>query len=201
MKRAWKKLNTNTDEQNASSLPTDQAGIRPLKINFIRMKTIVKRSLLGASIIVICLSSPNLWAQAPPLPFEIAKCQDFFGMVENGNLNEVKTCLHKTPKLIQKRNLNGNTPLMAASEAGQVKMVAFLLKNGASVNEVNANGERPIHLAAKAGNLEIVMFLIECGADFLCKTNYGNSPLQYAAANGNTDIVSYFEKLEISFYF
>jgi ankyrin repeat protein len=165
------------------------------------MKTTLKRSLLGAFIITIQLSCHNLWAQAPPLPFEFAICQDFFGMVENGNLTEVNSCLQKKPELIQKRNLNGKTPLMTAAEAGQVKMVAYLLENGAFVDEVNSKGEMAIHLAAKTGNLETVMELIDHGADFLSKTNEGNSPLHYAAASGNTELVSYFEKLEISFYF
>ncbi len=57
------------------------------------------------------------------------------------------------------------SPLMAASEAGQVKIAAYLISKGARVDEVGFEGRSALGHAAGAGKLDCVRALLDAGAD------------------------------------
>ncbi len=58
-----------------------------------------------------------------------------------------------------------NTALLAASAAGQMKLVKMLLKSGANINaEHKGSKETPIYNAVNIGDLEMVKYLVEQGA-------------------------------------
>src|SRR5262245_46129237 len=69
--------------------------------------------------------------------------------------------------LVQAQNPDdGLTPLMRASEAGNVDDVRRLLKAGANVNEpIGSLGITALTVAAARGHLEVVKLLLNAGAD------------------------------------
>ena len=89
---------------------------------------------------------------------------------------------------INTTNKEGQTPLLAACEQGNIEIATLLMKNGAQINATN-KGERPLlNLACAKGNIEIVTLLIENGADINKVDVDGRSPLILACRNGITEV-------------
>jgi hypothetical protein len=81
------------------------------------------------------------------------------------------------------------SPLHAAAENGQEKMVRLLLANGATVSRIDLrNGFTPLHSAVKGGHVGVVKILLANNAEVNAKDFAGNTPLNVAAATGHTDI-------------
>ena len=68
-----------------------------------------------------------------------------------------------------------NTDLQAAVKAGDAKLAAALIKQGANVNARSAIGAAPIHEAAWSGNTELLDLLIAHGADVNARHADGGS--------------------------
>eukprot|EP00977_Amphora_coffeiformis_P019612 scaffold7349_cov173-Amphora_coffeaeformis.AAC.93 len=91
----------------------------------------------------------------------------------------------------------GQTPLSAASEWGNVQLVDFLLRNGASILVGNVNGWTPLHFAAMNGHVAVVKRLLrgeESGVaaavvNVDSTTTAGYTPLTCAAHFGQADVV------------
>ncbi|MFT4668407.1 MAG: hypothetical protein ACI8YQ_001631 [Polaribacter sp.] len=66
----------------------------------------------------------------------------------------------------QKRNETRYTPLIAASRAGNIKIVKFLVENGADVNFQNEYKQSALSKAALTGKYDVVYYLLKNGADF-----------------------------------
>jgi ankyrin repeat protein len=79
------------------------------------------------------------------------------------------------------------TPLMRASENGNLQAVRALLKNGADLNAKMIYGNTALMLAAKKGHLEVVEALLSAGADVNAPT--AHTALTLAAAGGHLDVV------------
>ena len=60
-------------------------------------------------------------------------------------------------------SLKKKTPLMEATETGDVDSVSLLLENGADAQTVDINGISALHIAAEKGNESIVKLLIDKG--------------------------------------
>jgi len=72
-----------------------------------------------------------------------------------------------------------------------LKLVTFLVENGASVKAAKKGELTPLHFAR---SLDIAKFLLEKGADVNAVDNRGNTPLHDAMARGNVKIVELFLK-------
>ena len=81
---------------------------------------------------------------------------------------------------------NGITPLMVASEIGQIDIVKFLIEHGADVNSYDEDGYTAIMKASdfnsfdkapRGSQLKIIKFLIEHGADVNMTNNHGYTAL------------------------
>lgn len=128
---------------------------------------------------------------AQPLPLNFAECQDYFSSVIEGDLASVKECVEKNPDLINKADGNGKTPLMYASEAGNAKMVSFLIKKGANIEAKQFDGKCALHFAAISNSCKIVKLLIEEGTNVNCQDNEGKAALHFAIENDNSLIIDY----------
>ncbi|GBG30870.1 Ankyrin repeat domain-containing protein 2 [Hondaea fermentalgiana] len=81
-------------------------------------------------------------------------------------------------------DLNGNTPLHFAVEAGSLEVVEFFLEHKLPFDMSNAGGVTPLLIACRDNLRKIAFILASAGAD-ICKANTtGNSPLQVAAKQG-----------------
>ncbi|KAL2087294.1 hypothetical protein ACEWY4_018353 [Coilia grayii] len=77
-------------------------------------------------------------------------------------------------------NADGITALHQACIDGSMEVVAFLLAQGANVNQVDSEGWTPLHVAASCGNVEITEFLLDQGALLSSVNCDGDVPLDIA---------------------
>ncbi|KAL3659359.1 hypothetical protein V7S43_015630 [Phytophthora oleae] len=83
----------------------------------------------------------------------------------------------------------GETPLMAAVEGGQVGVVQFLLGQDVKVDREDGNGCTALTLAVSRGHLEIVKDLVEHDADVNWTDSQGSTVLMLAVREGKLEIV------------
>ncbi len=82
---------------------------------------------------------------------------------------------------------NGNTLLMHAIARRNQSLIAMLLSEGASPNQMNNEGFAPIHLAASNGDNVAMYSLMMGGADSNLRDKQGNTALMYASKTCNAD--------------
>lgn len=75
----------------------------------------------------------------------------------------------------------GSTPLRAAVQSGNAKLVQFLIENGAVVNGTfGSNKSTYLHYASQSGHPEIIKVLVEAGLDINVLDARGRTPLYLA---------------------
>jgi ankyrin repeat protein len=96
---------------------------------------------------------------------------------------------------------SGQTPLMAAILRGKVRVVNYLLENGADVTVAEKDGFTPAHGAAHAGNIEIMRLLHDRGLDVISDEHIdGSLPLHHACRGrtpGHAQVVEYLLKVGV----
>lgn len=107
--------------------------------------------------------------------------------ISENNYNNVEKILK------EKYNLNGfdndgNTPLGAASAAGNVKIARLLIEKGAGLDIQNIDRLTPLHQAVRAANKEMIVFLLEKGSNVNAKADANQTALHYNAMQGNSEI-------------
>jgi ankyrin repeat protein len=85
---------------------------------------------------------------------------------------------------INRKNPQGETPLLRAVRAGSPNDVKKLLKSGADPNVRDKNGLSPLHIAAYWGETAIVEMLLSAKADPASDNGQGWTPLHSAALSG-----------------
>lgn len=78
---------------------------------------------------------------------------------------------------------HGVTPLMLASEMGDVDSVSALAQSGARVDEANDTGETPLISAVHARDIPMIRVLLAAGADPDRADNSGRNARDYAKAD------------------
>jgi ankyrin repeat protein len=86
---------------------------------------------------------------------------------------------------VNRRNVDGSTPLQWAVADENVAEVKRLLRAGAKVSIANNYGATPMGLAAQQGNTEIIKLLLEVGADVESPNADGMTALLAVARTGN----------------
>ncbi|PIK60415.1 putative ankyrin repeat and KH domain-containing protein mask [Apostichopus japonicus] len=81
--------------------------------------------------------------------------------------------------------LGCSTPLMEASQEGQVELVKFLLSKGANVHATTATGDTALTYACENGHTEVASYLLDAGADLEHESEGGRTPLMKAARAGH----------------
>ena len=78
---------------------------------------------------------------------------------------------------------------MSASKSCDIKVVTFLLDNGADLNVQNKTGFTPLHHAVENNQKNTVILLIKANADVSLANVKGNRPIDTAILKKNNAII------------
>jgi len=140
------------------------------------------------------LANPNVVSQregaegASPLHIAPATVQN-----TQDSLVIVKALLDFGAELNMK-TVAGATPLLIASQFGNVTVTEELIKRGAGVDLADNEGRSPLHVAVQNGHRSTVKCLVEAGVDINSKTNKGCTPLGVAFIKRHLDIAAFLIK-------
>ncbi len=98
--------------------------------------------------------------------------------VDYKNIKEVRRHLNEGAD-VNKKDVNGQTPLHHAAESGYTEVAQTLIERGARVNSKDNEGRTPLHLAAEIGYTPTIDLLITKGARVHSKDKNGRIPLHY----------------------
>lgn len=121
-----------------------------------------------------------------------------FDYLKAGNVQGVKDLLCEDPKLINakvvstdndKKDVDGDTPLIVASLHGNAACVRILLEYKADVNEQSKAGKTALIYASVNGNADCVKALLEYGVNVNMRSFYGNTALNYSSYYGRLEVV------------
>jgi len=88
---------------------------------------------------------------------------------------------------VNRRNVDGSTPLQWAVYKGDVAEVRRLLKAGADVTLANNYGATPMTLAAEVANADMLKLLLEVGVNVDSPNPEGQTALMAVARTGNVE--------------
>jgi ankyrin repeat protein len=115
---------------------------------------------------------------------------EFVKAAQNGDLNEVKRLLSINPGIINEKDREKDTAIMkACRDCRAVNVVAFLLENGANINDRDTIDQTPLIIAAFNGCTDIVRILLDAGANIEHRNDQGENALISATQEGNIDTV------------
>lgn len=100
-----------------------------------------------------------------------------------GNEKELRQLLKINPNTMVAKNQSGWTPLLYAAYLGHNSVAAFLLDNGAKVDDsTNDRWQTPLMMASACGNLNVVRLLLERGANPRICDKEKRQAIHYAAS-------------------
>ena len=89
---------------------------------------------------------------------------------------------------INYKNINGNTPLIIATENGDIELVIELISRGCIIDEKNDFGNTALMEACINNNFFIIIKLVESGANVNLTNMTGWTPIFFACSNPLDDI-------------
>ena len=92
---------------------------------------------------------------------------------------------------IDAQNDHGCTLLMKAAAAGQLSLIQWFVRVGASVATCSLQGRTALHFAAESGWVEAVVFLCDHGADPAAADAAGVTPAALASTRNHIECVQY----------
>ncbi len=111
---------------------------------------------------------------------------------QKGNVHKVKELLIEMGKDSNEADVEGITPLIAATSKGHLPIVEMLIKYKADVNKPTKDGITALYYAAQLGYFEIVQLLLQKGAKIDVIAPNGMTPFLIAAQFGYLKIVDIF---------
>lgn len=116
----------------------------------------------------------------------------FYKAIMREDVTAVQSCLREHPDEIN--GLIGYaTPLDLAAEQNDTNMIAFLLGQGAAIEDKQGyrNLCTALHCAASHGNIAAIAFLLSRGAYVNSVDRDNETPFHYAASNNHAEAVTY----------
>lgn len=114
---------------------------------------------------------------------------------KNGQKGIVQAFLKKGGIQLDKRDVQGATPLHYASAKGSRDIVKLLLDAGADPSIPDNQSRTALHLACQIGNKDIIRLLWEKGAELNGTDKEGSTPLIYAAKYGRSEVCRFLLEL------
>lgn len=96
--------------------------------------------------------------------------------IDYGHFDFLQWLIEKKQIDINSVNEYGLTMLHFAAAGGKLKIVQWLLEQGANINCVTNDNVTPLHFAAKNNKIEIVQYLVNNGATIDIKDKNGKTP-------------------------
>lgn len=114
--------------------------------------------------------------------------------IRGGNLEHVDSLISTFPKLQNRQDKFGQTPVFNAVSANQYPIVELLVKMNADIKQSNIYEDTPFHRAAQAGDIKSLELLMKAGASIWKKNIKGESPLMKAVSAGQIETVKFLIK-------
>lgn len=109
-------------------------------------------------------------------------CMRVCAAASQGNFEQLRSMIEKSPKLACCTNYNLQTPLHLATSHGHVECMRLLVENGAEVNALDMHGATPLLDAAKSGQESAMEWLQSRGALLLLSPEDSGATLCRLAA-------------------
>ena len=111
------------------------------------------------------------------LPYCEQSGESFTQLCLDGEWRMVKATLHMTEVDVSVASGKyDDTPLHAASEAGESGVCQLLCERGANKEAKGYHNMTPLHYAAFSGHLDIVKYVVEQGANIEARANENKTP-------------------------
>ncbi|KAL1547158.1 ankyrin repeat domain-containing protein 17-like isoform X2 [Salvia divinorum] len=107
-----------------------------------------------------------------------------------GHFDVCKFLIQTVHVYIDSLTHNMDTPLLEAAKEGHVKIVEYLIRQGAGVREANLEGATALHYAILTGNKELMELVVAKGIRVDSDSRDG-TPLQMAAYRGDVGVVKF----------
>jgi len=119
--------------------------------------------------------------------------EEFWKAISRGDINEMDSFRDEDGKIlvdINKRNENGDTALIMASDNGNLNAVKWLLECNADLSIKDANGDNALIRAAKKGHLDVTEELLYRKVNIVNSIGqHKKTALMAAAENGHIRVV------------
>jgi ankyrin repeat protein len=112
----------------------------------------------------------------------------FFSSISDRSYDEIEQRILDDPRILNKKDCIGNSPLIYAIQSENVRFVKLFLLYGSNVNAKNQLGSSGLHFACINNNVEIVKILLQYGADWNAKSISGKTPLEYSYYWRNNEV-------------
>ncbi|EGV00119.1 ankyrin repeat domain-containing protein [Mycoplasmopsis columbina] len=113
--------------------------------------------------------------------------QIFLNACQKGQKAVILTFINKGGINLNKRDQDGNTPLIYAAYKGFKDVVKLLLEKEADPFIFNNKSISALHAAADGSNKEVIDLLIEAGLDVNLTDDEGKTPLMYSIMSKRTE--------------
>ena len=121
---------------------------------------------------LLMMSIPLAVGHEAAMRYYFGNASELAHAATDNDINKINKCLKYGADVNGYRasgwyNGVGNTPLIEAiSMSSSVETIQYLIKMGASVNQIGGYNYTPAHAAARRGNMGIIQVLADSGADF-----------------------------------
>lgn len=109
--------------------------------------------------------------------------------IEKKRRSIVKQLIEQGADVNQKRESDGMTPLILATQMGNYQLVNSLISAGARIEEYDRHKNTALIVAAKENNKNIVKRLLSIGANVNAEDGGGLTALKHAQDRGHRDVV------------